>query len=248
MNKGQYMASSYDLDRSLVTLQYQNKIGIFSDIRNIYVDGILKSKQGHMFGMKVYSEQETSLYSKTKAFLMYGYSIQINENLTWTSAAQVGAVNIAFGPSAASVGGSAWNWDASLSTTFKSKTWEFALALNQIPAAKLTPINYEFYLNRYVETYLTKKIELSPFVEWEVGAKALLNADTTMFTIDNKISYRKNMGVLLMANTFKQLSVGGYFDIINHVGDFRLLFNYGFSVSKTYTNQSLYCIALYFKR
>jgi hypothetical protein len=249
MNKGQYLASSYEVDKSLVTVQYQNKIGIFSDIRNIYVDGILKSKQGHLLGMKIYSEQETSLYSKTKAFFVYGYTIKLNEDLTWTSAAQIGAVNIAFGASDVSAGGSAWNWDASLSTTFQyKKKWHLGIGFNQIPNAKLRPINYVFQLNRYVETILSKKIDLSPLIEWETGAKALINSDTSLFSFDNKISYRKKMGVLAMANTYKQVSLGGFVDITNRIGIFTLAFNYGFSYSQIRTNQSLYCASLYFRR
>lgn len=247
-NKGQFLASSYDLDKSLVTVQYQNKIGIFSDIRNIYVDGIVKSKQGHILGLKIYSEQETSLYSKSKAYFVYGYTIHINEDLTWTSAAQVGAVNIAFGASAVSAGGSAWNWDASLSSSLQYKKWHLGIGLNQIPGAKLTPINYEFHLNRYVETILSNKIDLSPLVAWEVGAKALVNADTSLFSLDNKISYRESMGMLVMANTYKQVSLGGYIDITNRIGVFTLAFNYGFSYSSVRVNQSQYCATLYFKK
>jgi hypothetical protein len=249
INKGQYLASSYDVDKSLVTVQYQNKIGIFSDIRSIYVDGMLKSKQGHLLGMKIYSEQETSLYSKTKAFLEYGYTIKLNENLTWTSAAQIGVVNMAFGASDVSAGGSAWNWDASLSTTFQYKEkWHLGIGLNQIPAAKLRPVNYEFQLNRYLETILSKKMDLSPLIEWEAGAKVLINADTSLFSFDNKISYQKKIGILAMGNTYKQVSLGGFVDITNRIGIFTLAFNYGFSYSQIRTNQSLYCASLYFRR
>lgn len=248
INKGQFLASSYNVDRSLITVQYQNKTGIFSDIRNIYVDGILKSKQGHLLGIKIYSEQETSLYSKTKTFFVYGYTVDISDDLSWTSAAQVGAVNIAFGSSAVSAGGSAWNWDASLSTSLQYKKWHVGIGLNQIPGAKLTPINYPFQLNRYFETILSTKVDVSAFVEWEVGAKALLNADTILFSIDNKISYRKTIGALVMANTFKQVSLGGFVDITNSMGVFTVAFNYGFSYSSTRTNQSQYCATLYFKR
>jgi hypothetical protein len=247
-NKGQYIASSYDVDKSLVTIQYQNKTGIFSDIRNIYADGILKSKQGHLLGLKIYSEQETSLYSKTKAYFVYGYTIHINDNLDWTSAAQLGAVNMAFGASTVSAGGSAWNWDASLSSSLTYKNWHLGIGFNQIPGAKLTPINYEFHLNRYLESILSFKTTLSPMIDWETGAKALVNADTSVFSLDNKISYRKSMGMVVMANTYKQLSLGGYVDITNRIGIFTLFFNYGFSYSSTGYNQSQYCAALYFKR
>ncbi|WP_018342719.1 hypothetical protein [Cytophaga aurantiaca] len=247
-NKGQFLASSYDLNKSLVTVQYQNKIGIFSDIRNIYVDGIVKSKQGHIIGLKIYSEQETSLYSKSKMYFVYGYTIHINDDLTWTSAAQVGAVNIAFGASAVSAGGSAWNWDASLASSLQYKKWHLGIGLNQIPGAKLTPINYEFHLNRYVETILSRQMDVSPFVEWELGTKVLVNADTLLFSIDNKISYQKKMGALVMANSFKQVSLGGFVDITKSVGVFTIAFNYGFSFSGVRTNQSQYCATLYFKR
>lgn len=247
-NKGQFLASSYDVYKSLVTVQYQNKIGIFSDIRNIYVDGIVKSKQGHILGLKIYSEQETSLYSKSKAYFVYGYTIHINDDLKWTSAAQVGAVNIAFGASSVATGGSAWNWDASLSSSLQYKKWHLGIGLNQIPSAKLTPINYEFRLNRYVESILSKKIDVSPLIEWEVGVKALVNADTSLFSLDNKISYRESMGILVMANTYKQVSLGGYVDVTNRIGVFTLAFNYGFCYAYNRTNQSQYCASLYFER
>ena len=135
-----------------------------------------------------------------------------------------------------------------MSSSLQYNTWHFGIGLNQIPGAKLTPINYQFQLNRYLEAILSKQIELSPFVEWEVGAKTLLNADTTLFAIDNKISYRENMGILIMGNTYKQVSLGGFVDITNRVGVFTLAFNYGFSYSGTRTNQSQYCATLYFNR
>lgn len=249
INKGQILPSSYSIDKSLLSAVYQNKAGMFSDIRNLYVDGLFKTGQAHTLGIKVYSEQETSLFSKSKILFVYGYTLNIREDMQWTSAAQVGFANINFGASAASGGGGAWNWDASVATTLEYRTWELALGMNQIPSSKLRPINYEFQLGRYIDAYISKTFtSVDSLYNLETGIRSLSNTDTTVFYLDNTISYRNFVGALLMISSNKRMSMGGHIIIPYKSGKFQLVFDYGFSFAGLSTNQGMYTVGLYYKR
>ena len=248
LNKGQTLPSAYEIEKTQINLRYQNKTGIFSDLRDIYFDALVKTKQAHTLGLKVYSEQETFLFSKSKILAIYAYNLKLAEEVEWKSGIQAGVANVYFGSTDASAGGSSWNGDAAISTTLCYRKWKLALGLQQLPASNITPINYEFQLKRYLEAYLSKKIALGPDFEWQVGARTISKIDTAIVMLDNKLMIKESFGFICMLNSTKLFSAGIFVDIPQDENKLRLTFNYAFSFSSARTNQSLYSIGISYFR
>ena len=83
LNKGSSISSSYAKDSLFSSINYKNRLGVLSDIRDIYFDITTAINDIHTFGAKVYSEQETSLFTKSKLEAVYALTIPIHKNIKW---------------------------------------------------------------------------------------------------------------------------------------------------------------------
>ena len=196
LNKGALISSSYPYKGYQVACNYENRLGILSDVKNLYLEGINSINEKHILGIKLYSEQETSLFRKTKFQLTYGYKINIADKTSLTLAGDIGGVNIFFGSSDNSSGGSAWSFNGNASTTFSSEKTEVAVSLVQIPYQSLMPINYSFLLMPFFLIYAHYTLSFGPNVKWTTGARAI-TAMRWDFFWDNKLTLNEEYGLLL---------------------------------------------------
>ena len=190
------MPSSYYGDSLFTSVYYKNRTGVLSDLRDFYADIITTYHSKHTFGAKIYSEQETSLFTKNKIEAIYALQLKLNRHIVWSLGTQFGYANISFGASDASAGGSAWAFDGAISSTIKIQKTEFALALHQLPKNQLQPIQYTFVLQRYLESYLCRDFQLSPHFDLTSGISLKINTSFHILEFDNKLSYDK-IGLLL---------------------------------------------------
>lgn len=208
INKGTNTPSSYATTPLFSSLNYKNRIGVLSDIRDIYFDFVGCKDEKQHFGVKLYSEQETRLFTKSKIQAIYAYRISFNEHVSWTLGTQLGAANIHFSSSETSTGGSDWSPDIALATTFRIHSFELGISAHQLPQTTLQPIGYPFVLSRYADVYLSQKINTSPFLEWETGAETKFNQQYFLWSWNNKLLYKEQFGVLLRAGASKAFSGG----------------------------------------
>lgn len=208
LNKGTNTPSSYSNAPLFSSLNYKNRIGVLSDIRDIYFDITTCRNEKQLLGVKFYSEQETTLFSKSKIQAVYAYRITFNENVSWALGTQFGAANIYFSSSETSTGGSDWSPDAALSTTLFIRDFELGISVHQLPQTTLQPIGYSFVLSRYADTYASQKIDVSPYLEWEIGAEAKINSQYFLWSWNNKLLYNEQYGLLLRVGASKAFSGG----------------------------------------
>ena len=213
MNKGSVAPSSYNHDGYKLNAYYKNRTGLLSDVKDLYADFIYRKNDAHSLGVKLYSEQETSLFRKSKFQAVYAYTIPIYKKLFISLGTQFGLANIFFGSSGASAGGSGFAFDASLSSTFHYKTLDLGIALHQIPNTSITPLSYPFVLERYTDTYLSNKFKLNSKYELESGFNTKINQQTFLWSIDNRLALERIGGINLRYGKENAFSTGIYFDI-----------------------------------
>ena len=229
LQQGIVNAAAYENESLFSSLNYKNRIGALSDIRDIYFDVNTPLNENQKGGLKIYSEQETSLFTKNKMALFYSYGIQFNPSTNWTLAAEGGFANINFSSSGANVAGSAFAPDLSLSSLLKVKTIRFGLSIKQLTQSSLKPINYTFVLNRYLETYLVSTHSINPDWTLDVGANLTHYADFFIWDTNAKISYKENLGVLVRYGQKNNYAIGAFSDLAD-------LLDYHIKLALSYSN------------
>lgn len=213
LNKGSGLASSYSKDSLFSSINYKNRLGVLSDIRDIYFDVTTAINDAHILGVKLYSEQETSLFTKSKIEAIYALTIPLHKNIKWALGSQFGGANINFGGTEASAGGSDWAFDISVSSTVQYKKIEWGIAMLQLPNSKLQPINYTFLLERYFDSYISTTFELYPFWEMETGFEIQKGNNLSLWSLDNKLTYKDQYGFLLRYGDYHSFSGGVFMEI-----------------------------------
>lgn len=212
-------------EEAAIDFLYKNKTGLLNDLRSIYADFTLPIKNQNL-GFKVYSQQETSLFAKTKAHLSYSVKIEFNKELKWVLGSQAGISNIYFGSSGASAGGSDINFDISFASTVYYKQLEWGLMLHQLSNSELKPIDYVFELKPYVESYVLYRFELGPFVNLNAAYKALYQ-NYLYNDVNLELEHKENKGILVaVKNDF--ISAGAFFNFYMEQLNNRLYASYSF--------------------
>lgn len=213
LNKGSNISSSYAKDSLFSSINYKNRLGVLSDIKDIYFDITTAINNAHTIGAKVYSEQETSLFTKSKIEAVYALTIPIHKNIKWALGSQFGAANIKFGGTDASAGGSDWAFDIAISNTIQYKKIDWGIALMQIPNATLQPIGYNFILERYIDSYISTSFDLNPYLIVETGIEYKKGINLELWSIDNKITYKDQYGLLLRLGDYNSFSAGLFMEV-----------------------------------
>lgn len=226
INKGGSIPSSYAKDSLFSSINYKNRMGVLSDIRDIYFDIATSINNSHIIGAKLYSEQETSLFTKSKIEAIYAFTVPINENLNWALGTQFGGANINFGSTGASVGGSDWSFDIAVSTTIQYKKIEWGIAMLQLPNSKLQPLDYTFLLERYFNSYISSPFNLSPNWVLETGFEIQQGNNFSLWSLDNKLQYNSSYGLLVRFGDHYSFSGGAFMEIPMVLEDFFLSVNY----------------------
>lgn len=186
---------------------YKNKTGLFNDLRSIYAGLIVPSNKRN-FGFKIFSQQETLMFSKTKAHLSYAVKIEFNKRFNWVLGSQAGISNIYFGSSNASSGGSDSNFDISFASTMSYEKLKWALILHQITNANLMPIDYIFSLRPYLESYVLYQFDLGSLLKLNTAYKILYQSNFYN-DLNLELEHDGNMGALIsLKNDY--MSAGGF--------------------------------------
>lgn len=205
INRGSWMSSSYQDISKQFFASYENRLGLFSDIRTLYAEGIFGIKKRHITGLKIYSEQETSLFRKTSAAWTYSLGVELSEQWEWRVATDFSGINIYFGPSKSTAGGSAWTFNANLSTSLLHENFELGLGMNQIPHQSIAPINYSFQLESY---YLGYALYKTTFRNFDIHtALRTRYTDNLRIYFDNHIIYQNTAGLLLSISRKYQVGI-----------------------------------------
>lgn len=228
LNKGNFNPAAYQFENSFGSVFYKSGLGPLSQIKDVYVDALISVNNQNKVGIKVYSEQETSLFKKTKLQGIYSVHVPMNNNIKWSLGTQAGLANISFGGSKATSGGSSWALDLSLASVIRVKKFDLGITFQQMPQSRLSPIGFTFILKRYLDIYMSQQIDLDEHLSFEAGALVNFNNEFFFWKIDTKLNYDKKYGILASLGDTKAYSVGAYLE---------LPFEYnGMFISTSYSN------------
>lgn len=229
LREGVQNVAAYENKGLDLSLNYKNRTGALSDIKDFYIDACLPLKTNQRAGLKAYSEQETSLFTKNKIDLFYAYTINFKNEVALSIGAQGGLANITFSPSAASAGGAAFAPDLSVSGVLKIKNFKLGLSAKQIPQAHIRPILYEFVLRRYYEGYSSYKFKLDKSWSIDIGASAKTYETQYFWDANTILSKKEAYGFLLKAGQKSSFACGA-FVTISQIPEYNL------NIALSYTN------------
>lgn len=234
LEQGVSNPASFSKDSITAMVSYQNQLGILSDLRDLYFNISLPRKGKQVFGVKAYSEQETSLFTKTKLNGFYAYHLPLSDRVVWAMGVQFGAANISFGSTNSTAGGSAWAGDLSVSSTLFWGQTELGIAMHQISNSSLRPIGYEYRLLPYLSSYLSHEFSLNAILSLQSGIEYHAGSDFSIINIDNCLFFDKRYALLIGVKSTRTISFGCLINIASDIReDIYVGFDYNRVLSST---------------
>lgn len=246
LNKGTNNTSSFDFDTVSSYAIYKNQLGLLSDIREIYFDVSIPIHKKHLFGLKTYTEQETTLFSKNKFSGFYAYKLRLRSGFEWSMAAQVGLANVVFGGSEKSSGGSAWAPELSVSTTLHWTKTKLGVTLHQISNSRLQPIGYEFQLKPYLNLYVNRSFQLNANISLESGLEIQKGSDFTLWKFNHVLLIQKHYGITATLMNNKGVSFGAYAEMSAIKNGFFIGFAYNTFFARQQVAQNTVSVSLFY--
>lgn len=209
LNPTAQIPALFHLKRTAINLSYESFTGIRSDAKDLFLSVNSYLNKTHFIGFQVFNARQTSLFTRSKAHVNYGFRIPISKGNYWVTSSQVGLANVFFASSGVTPGGSDLGLDASLSTSLVLGDWSGGLAVHQLPEASLVPIFVEFKLNRYYETIVSKRSILSKNLQIKNGINAILQNNSLLINTDHHLVVKDQYSLLFSTDIlFNNLSVG----------------------------------------
>lgn len=152
---------------------FRSYFGRYSVIRTYYADANVnlqkwesESKRSvnkkHIIGGGLYNDREGEYFNRVRAILRYAIHIPLKEDLYLSGGIAFHMINYNFDASAAGASGSSFTWAGHGSVTLYSPTFRLGASLNDFNNPTVTPINYTFLINRYINLYGEKYFDLGP--------------------------------------------------------------------------------------
>jgi hypothetical protein len=116
-----------------------------------------------------YSDQEGKFIQQNRAYMKYAQFLRLRENLEVVMGAGIGFVNLGISSNAATGAYSSTKIDFKIGGLLKTNRIQTNLAYLQLLDSRLTLISGELTLKRYLLSYSTYQLEISPDLELEPG-------------------------------------------------------------------------------
>ena len=143
--------------------------GLFEGVTRFYVDGsVLIGSKGynnvHLLGLQAITGKDGNVFSRNRFYFRYGYQIAMTKKITVSAGLAAGFVNFSTKSSAASGGGNASSFDASLGMWVKSKKLQLGFSCQQLLEPNLQPIAQYSLLPRIFNYNINYFLKISPNV------------------------------------------------------------------------------------
>jgi type IX secretion system PorP/SprF family membrane protein len=170
-------------------------MGAFSGVRTFYVSadkqlGNPSSKRTkHVLGIYFINDKEGSYINKSRASLLYAIQIPLNERLSLNGGIAAGFINYSFKATNVNAGGSAFSPNADLGLWLEGSDFNLGISINQIIAAKLTPIEETYTISKYSNLIADKTININPYLSIKPALafryinKQIYNLDLAILTL-----------------------------------------------------------------
>lgn len=197
-----------------LSFNLRSRTGVLSDVKDVYFDAATPLKDDHIIGVQAYSEQETPLFTKSKAAIQYAYRQKINNTLDITLGTSIGLASMSFKSTGAGIGGSDNVFDMAVSGhVTHNKNSRFGISLMQLSSPTIQPLAYKFELARYLDAFLSHFWNLTAKWKLEAGINAKFNGNFLLWSIHTKTSYNDRFGLLLSSGRITTFAVGAYANV-----------------------------------
>ena len=184
---------------------YHSYLGLFNDVN--FINGIYLSNLNdrRALGASFLHESTSDFFTRTRFHMIYQEHVRINAD-TWLSmGAKVGFINFKMDALGGTAGGSAWSPDYGLGISLKNKDYGLGVSLEQLAQPKLQPIEYVFYLKRWLEVHVNYNILFSKEVKYIPEIRFRVQDGTNAIRWNNTIVYQDMAGV-----SFNVINQSGY--------------------------------------
>lgn len=189
------------------TTNYQALTGIFSEVKNIYINVAIRAKDRHHFGLILRGENESEFFKRSRVYGQYAVQIPITNTWRLRGGVALGWVNYHFPDSQASKGGSGGAVDGTLGIGLSSEKTYFGISINQFPNQSFSPITYSYVLERYYEFIGSHKIAIDPKNSFNINARSRISPKTIhAYFASLNWEYRETLLIGLGTRNLKGLS------------------------------------------
>lgn len=201
-------------NKPVAFINYRSRFGALSDVRDFYAAASAPIKSKHHLGIQAFSEQETSLFTKSKIALTYAVKIQLTPTVFASLGTTIGFASINFKSTGAGIGGSDNSLDLAGSAFINiKKRTHLGISLMQLTKSQLQPLEYNFILSRYFTVFGNHSIDLNPNWSLELGADGKINTDFVIWRINSKTAFNDDYGFLFSIGKKASYGLSGFLKV-----------------------------------
>lgn len=149
--------------------------GILNDVGFNYLDASASSRHKspgrHFYGLMLYSEHETEVLHRTRAYFRYAWNTEVTSGIKLSAGVHAGFFNYSVRATSSSTGSADLVPDASVGVWLTGKKFSAGLSAQQILQNVITPVHRAFELNRYFIFITDYRLYLSENMNWLLGVK-----------------------------------------------------------------------------
>lgn len=181
-------------DQTTFLGNFHSYLGAFSDVNYTNMALIRALNEKRTLGASFLHEATSDFFSRTRIYGVYQEHVNLYQETFISAGIQVGVINFNMKALGGTAGGSAWAPDIGIGVTISNPRYQSGISLRQISKPRLRPIEYEFQLNRLLETNFSYKFELAPFVSFIPDLRFRVHPDESPFNINNQIQLYDQLG------------------------------------------------------
>lgn len=179
-----------------ITLGSQNRLGAFSEIRELYAIGsasVFKNKT-HGLGFALFSEQEGQLITENRLKVSYWKSIQLNPKLHLVFGGQLGLINTSLKGTFSTAGADTWSPDIDFGFKLKTKNIEIGSSVNQIGNLLVQPLSQQILFKQFYSFYAKYTFPINESIDLENYAASYLFINPS-YHLKSQLVFNKAYGV-----------------------------------------------------
>jgi hypothetical protein len=151
--------------------------GLLNNVGLYYVDASFQIHSNtvvHSPGLVINTEYETDLLKRTRVYFRYALQISLNSRLKLSAGIAAGIFNYSVRGTNSSAGTSTFAPDGNAGLWLHGKQLNAGIAVDQLFASEIAPVNYTFTLARYATLIFDYKIDVSARTNILLSAKSYL--------------------------------------------------------------------------
>lgn len=182
-------------DQTTFLGNFHSYLGAFSDVNYTNMALIRALNEKRALGASFLHEATSDFFSRTRIYGVYQEHVNLYDETYISAGIQAGVINFNMKALGGTAGGSAWAPDVGIGVALSNPRYQAGISLRQISKPRLRPIEFEFQLNRLLETNFSYKFELSPFVSYIPEIRFRVHEAESPVNVSNLIEFYEQFGI-----------------------------------------------------